>query len=257
MNIDLSGKTAVVTGGASNIGRSIAITLAEAGAEVVIFDRDGEQAARTASIHPDRMSHIAFDLMDETALARAVDELKARGKGIDLLVSNAGWVNTLPFLDKKPAEMEFELQLNLHVPIALTRLVLPLMVERKYGRIVYISSDAARGGQRGQAVYSAAKGGVLSFARTLSQEVGKYGITVNSITPAMIVPQSPDDIGAESMQNARDRPPEMMAKIVRAYPVGRVGKGSDIAHAVAFLCSDQAEFITGQTLAVNGGFLTV
>ena len=73
----------------------------------------------------------------------------------------------------------------------------------------------------------------------------------------MIVPQSPDDIGAESMQNARDRPPEMMAKIVRAYPVGRVGKGSDIAHAVAFLCSDQAEFITGQTLAVNGGFLTV
>lgn len=257
MIVDLSGKTAIVTGGASNIGRSISIALAEAGATVVIFDRDGDQAARTAGVRPDRMSYIALDLMDEGALERAVAEVASRGNGIDILVSNAGWVNTVAFAEKSPSEMEFELRLNLHVPISLTRLVLPAMIERKGGRIVYISSDAARGGQRGQAVYSAAKGGILGLTRTLAQELGGHGITVNAITPAMIVPQSADDIGAGSMQNARNRPPEMMAKIIRSYPVGRVGSGADIAYAVTFLCAGQASFITGQTLPVNGGFLTI
>src|SRR5690606_24403886 len=149
-----------------------------------------------------------------------------------------------------------ELRLNLTAPIHLTRFVLPAMLERKYGRIVNIASEAGRGGQRGQSVYSAAKGGMLGFTRTLAQETGRAGITVNAITPAMTVPQAADEVGSKSMQQVRERPPEMMAKILKFYPVGRVGKPSDIAHAVTFLCSDQAEFITGQTLPVNGGFLT-
>lgn len=256
MHIDLNGKSAIVTGGASNIGRAISLQLAASGANVVIFDRDGEQADQTCKIYPDRMSYTELDLLDDAAMEAAVAKV-AENNGIDILVSCAGWVNTTPFMEKEPGEMTLELELNLHAPIGLVRHILPSMVEKENGRIVFISSEAARGGERGQAVYSAAKAGLLGFMKTLSREVGRSGVTVNAVTPAMTVPSDTDEVGKQSMQQVRNRPPELMKKILRSYPVGRVGKGSDIASAVTFLCSDQAEFITGQTLPVNGGFLTI
>jgi 2-hydroxycyclohexanecarboxyl-CoA dehydrogenase len=159
-------------------------------------------------------------------------------------------------VSKDLAQMDFEIRLNLLAPLMLVRLLLPGMVERRYGRIVSVASEAGRVGQRQQVAYSAAKGGVLGMTRSLSHEVGRHGITVNAVSPAMTIPEAAGDIGQGSMQQQRNRPPELMAKIVKAYPMGRVGYPRDIAAAVTFLASDEAEWITGQTLAVNGGFVT-
>ena len=187
---------------------------------------------------------------------RALGERLAREERVDILVNNAGWVKSVNFDQKDFDELDFEIRLNLMAPLLLTRLLVPGMIERRYGRIVSVASEAGRTGQRTQVAYSAAKAGVLGMTRSLSHEVGRHGITVNAVTPAMTIPESADDIGVGSMQQQRNRPPEMMAKIVKAYPMGRVGHPPDIAAAVTFLASDQAGFITGQTLPVNGGFIT-
>lgn len=255
MKIDLQGRTAVVTGGASNIGRGISLALADAGAQVIIVDKDVEQAERTAQLRSGAMRVRGCDLSDPgnvTALARdlAADEC------VSILVNNAGWVRSESFARKDLAEMDFEIRLNLVAPLLLTRLLVPGMIERGYGRIVSVASEAGRVGQRQQVAYSAAKAGVLGMTRSLSHEVGRHGITVNAVTPAMTIPDSAEDIGQGSMQQSRDRPPEFMAKILKAYPVGRVGRPRDLAAAVTFLASDEAGFITGQTLPVNGGFVT-
>lgn len=255
MHIDLKGRHAIVTGGASNIGRGITLALVSAGANVIILDRDREQAERTAALHPGLIGVCQCDLSDAAAIHATMGDL-LRQQPIAILVNNAGWVHTENLATKDLAELDFEIRLNLVAPLLLTRLVLPGMIERRYGRIVSVASEAGRVGQRGQVAYSAAKGGVLGMTRSLAQEVGRNGITVNAVSPAMIVPDSAEDIGQDSMQQARNRPPELMAKIVKAYPVGRVGRPRDIGAAVAFLASDEAEFITGQTLAVNGGFST-
>lgn len=252
--IDLKGRTAVVTGGASNIGRGIVLRLAEQGAEVVILDRDLEQAEVTAKAVPDRISVVQADLTDVASLRDAA--ATAGGGRVDILVNNAGWVNTTPFVGKDPDEVALEIRLNLLGPLLLTQLLLPSMIESGWGRIVTIASEAGRVGQRGQVAYGAAKGGLLGMTRSLALEVGRSGITVNAIAPAMTVPQAPEEIGAGSMQQVRDRPPEVMAKILKFYPVGRVGRPADIAAAVAFLASEEASFITGQTLPVNGGYAT-
>ena len=255
MHIDLKQRTAVVTGGASNIGRGITLKLADAGAQVIIVDKDEAQAHATAQLRPGRIKVLGGDLSD-LAQVQSLAERLAREEQVSILVNNAGWVRREYFAAKDLAEMDFELRLNLIAPLLLVRLLLPGMIERRWGRIVSVASEAGRAGQRTQVAYSAAKGGILGMTRSLSHEVGRHGITVNAVSPAMTIPESADDIGAGSMQQQRDRPPEMMAKIIKAYPVGRVGHPRDLAAAVTFFASEEAEFITGQTLAVNGGFIT-
>ena len=255
MQIDLKQRTAVVTGGASNIGRGISLKLADAGAKVIIVDKDVEQAQATAELRSGRMRVAACDLSDIGQVQALAGRL-AKEEQVSILVNNAGWVHSEDFVSKDLAQMDFEIRLNLLAPLMLVRLLLPGMVERRYGRIVSIASEAGRVGQRQQVAYSAAKGGVLGMTRSLSHEVGRHGITVNAVSPAMTVPEGAGDIGQGSMQQQRNRPPELMAKIVKAYPMGRVGHPRDIAAAVTFLASDEAEWITGQTLAVNGGFVT-
>lgn len=255
MHIDLKQRTAVVTGGASNIGRGITLKLADAGAQVIIVDKDEAQAHATAQLRPGRIKVLSGDLSDLAQVQALADRL-ARDEQVSILVNNAGWVRSEYFATKDIAEMDFELRLNLVAPLLLVRLLLPGMIERRWGRIVSVASEAGRAGQRTQVAYSAAKGGILGMTRSLSHEVGRYGITVNAVSPAMTIPESADDIGQGSMQQQRDRPPEVMAKIVKAYPMGRVGHPRDLAAAVTFLASEEAEFITGQTLAVNGGFIT-
>jgi 2-hydroxycyclohexanecarboxyl-CoA dehydrogenase len=255
LQIDLKQRVAVVTGGASNIGRGITLKLADAGAQVLVVDKDVAQAEATAALRPGRIRTVACDLSD-IAQVQALGERLAREEPVSILVNNAGWVHSTEFALKELPEMDFELRLNLIAPLMLVRLLVPGMIERRYGRIVSVASEAGRAGQRQQVAYSAAKGGVLGMTRSLSHEVGRYGVTVNAVSPAMTIPESADDIGQGSMQQQRNRPPEFMAKIIKAYPVGRVGHPRDIAAAVTFLASDEAEFITGQTLAVNGGFIT-
>jgi 2-hydroxycyclohexanecarboxyl-CoA dehydrogenase len=256
MRISLEGRTAVVTGGASNIGRAIATHLAQADATVVIVDRDREQAERTAAMCGERTSVMTTDLSDLDQLDAAIAELREDFEAVDILVNNVGWVNTLPYLDKDVEELMLEVRLNLVGPMLLTKGLVPGMAAQGWGRVVSVASEAGRAGQRGQVAYAAAKGGVLGMTRALSHEVGRHGVTVNAVSPAMTVPRSEDEIGSGSMQQSRKRPPELMAKIIKSYPVGRVGTPEDIAAAVTFLCSEQAAFITGQTLPVNGGFVT-
>lgn len=255
MQIDLTGRTAVVTGGASNIGRGISLKLADAGARVLIVDKDVEQGEKTAALRPGKMDVLGCDLSDMAQVETLGNRLAAEDK-VDILVSNAGWVRSVNFVEKALAEMDFELRLNLHAPLLLVRLLVPGMAQRGWGRVVSVASEAGRAGQRTQVAYSAAKAGILGMTRSLSHEVGRHGVTVNAVSPAMTVPESADEIGAGSMQQQRNRPPEFMAKIIKAYPMGRVGHPRDIAAAVTFLASEEAGFITGQTLAVNGGFIT-
>jgi len=255
MQIDLGGRTAVVTGGASNIGRGISLQLADANARVLIVDKDAEQAERTAALRPGRIGVMKCDLSD-IGQVQALGERLASEEQVHVLVSNAGWVRSVNFAEKELPEMDFELRLNLISPLLLVRLVLPGMISRGAGRIVSVASEAGRVGQRTQVAYSAAKAGILGMTRSLAHEVGRHGITVNAVSPAMTVPESADEIGQGSMQQQRNRPPEMMAKIIKSYPMNRVGHPRDIASAVTFLASDQASFITGQTLPVNGGFIT-
>ncbi|SFU09284.1 SDR family NAD(P)-dependent oxidoreductase [Paraburkholderia aspalathi] len=255
MNIDLKQRTAVVTGGASNIGRGISLQLADSGAQVIIVDKDVEQAQLTAALRPGRIRVMGCDL-SEVGEVQALGQRLASEEQVAILVNNAGWVHSIEFAQKDLAQMDFEIRLNLLAPLVLTRLVLPGMLERHFGRIVSVASEAGRVGQRQQVAYSAAKGGVLGMTRSLAHEVGRYGVTVNAVSPAMTIPETADEIGQGSMQQSRNRPPEMMAKIIKSYPVGRVGHPRDIAGAVTFLVSDEAEFITGQTLPVNGGFVT-
>jgi 2-hydroxycyclohexanecarboxyl-CoA dehydrogenase len=249
-------RVALVTGGASNIGRGISLHLADLGAHVWILDRDEEQAKKTAALRDGQISTVAADLLDPESLRAAAAEVAGRNGGIDILVNNAGWVNTVNFADKDEHEAVLEIRLNLIGPLLLTKLVLPHMIAQGWGRIVSIASEAGRAGQRGQVAYGAAKGGILGMTRSLSHEVGRHGITVNAVSPAMTLPQSPHEIGAGSMQQSRHRPPEAMAKVLKFYPMGRVGRPDDIAAAVGFLTSEAADFITGQTLPVNGGFVT-
>jgi len=255
LNINLQGQTALVTGGASNIGRGITLQLAKSGANVIILDKDEAQARETAKQAPEAIRVIPCDLSDLDQVRSVAEQLSAQER-ISILVNNAGWVHSVDFAEKDPVQMDFEIRLNLISPLTLTRLLLPDMIERRYGRIVSVASEAGRAGQRKQVAYSAAKGGILGMTRSLSHEVGRHNITVNAVSPAMTIPENTGDIGQGSMQNARDRPAEFMAKIIKSYPVGRVGHPRDIAATVAFLASDQAEFITGQTIAVNGGFIT-
>jgi NAD(P)-dependent dehydrogenase (short-subunit alcohol dehydrogenase family) len=256
MIVDLQGRCAVVTGGASNIGCGITMELSASGARVILVDRDADQAKRVAECRPDLVTPWWADLADLAQLPELAAAIQAETGGVDILVNNAGWVRTVPFLDKDLTEAEFEVRLNLLSPLTLCHLFAPHMVEQGWGRIVSVASEAGRAGQRGQVAYGAAKGGILGLTRSLSHELGRDGVTVNAVSPAMVVPESADEIGAQSMQHDRDRPPEVMAKIVKHYPRGRVGRPRDIASVVAFLASDQADFITGQTIPVNGGFVT-
>ena len=172
-------------------------------------------------------------------------EVTERIGPIEVLVNNAGWDRIEPFVDSQPETWDRVLAINLRGPIAVTRAVLDSMIERRFGRIVSIASDAARAGSTGEAVYSGAKAGVMGFSRTVAREVAGFGINVNTVCPG---PTNTPLLQAEAEKN-----PKLIASLARAIPFGRPAEPAEIAAAVAFLASDDAAFITGQALSVSGG----
>jgi 2-hydroxycyclohexanecarboxyl-CoA dehydrogenase len=244
----LGGKVVLVTGAGRGMGKAIAERLAEEGARVAVTDVDEKSAVSTAAAL-DGAAGFRLDITDAAEVNRRIDEIVAALGPIDALVNNAGWDRLAPFLDTDEDLWERLIDINLRGPIRMTKAVLPQMVERQSGRIVNISSDAGRVGSTGEAVYSACKAGIIGFGKTVAREVARYGITVNAICPG------PTDTALlESVTEGNEK---VIDSLKRGIPMRRLGLPEDIAGAVAFMVSDEAGFITGQTLSVSGGLTMV
>ncbi len=260
--LGLEGKTVIVTGGGSNIGRGIVLAFAEQGANVVIAELDEAQGTGVAkeanALGKGKVDNIRTDVTDWDSVQAMVKQTLDKFGQVDILVNVVGWVRDDLFVRKPREEWEKEIARNFWSDINCTRAVLDHMIERKYGKIISIGSDAARVGQLREAVYSGCKGALISMTKSLARELGRYGINVNVICPGVVVPASRDITTAESMWTDDMMKvfgtPEALEKIAKGIPLGRLGTADDIANAVLFLASDRANFITGQTISVDGGY---
>jgi NAD(P)-dependent dehydrogenase (short-subunit alcohol dehydrogenase family) len=262
MDLGLKGKTAIVTGGASNIGRGISITLAAEGANVVIADLDEKQAGKTVNdIKAAGGKAIAFkvDITKYDDVEAMVKKVIDQYQKVDVLVNNAGWDAFAFFVDTAPDLWDKIIKINYVGMMNCCKAVLRPMINQKSGAIVSISSDSSRVGGPKEAVYSGCKGAINSLSKTLARENGRFGIRVNVVSPGA-TPPKPEDIGEMSMHYGVQGPastPEAQKVLIRMYPLGRVGTPQDIGNAVAFLASSAASFITGQILSVSGGYSVV
>lgn len=241
----LSDKVVFITGAGGGIGRAIARRLASEGAAVAVTDLNGATAKATAEEIGDRAIALPLDITQSLAIRAAVEETEARLGPIDVLVNNAGWDKIAPFVKTDEATWDKILAINLKGPIACARAVLDGMIERRAGKIISISSDAGRTGSSGEAVYSAAKAGIIGFSKTLAREMARHHINVNVVCPG------PTD--TPLLQGIAEENPKIVDALKRAIPFGRLGEPEDISGTVAFLASNDADFITGQTLSVSGG----
>jgi 2-hydroxycyclohexanecarboxyl-CoA dehydrogenase len=239
------GKVAVVTGAGRGIGRAIAEVLAAEGATAVATDVDGASAEETAAALGGDALGLATDVADRGAVDAVVASVHERHGRIDVLVNNAGWDKVGPFVDSDPADWDRIIAINLYGVLHTSRAVLPVMIAQGGGRVVNLASDAGRVGSSGEAVYSAAKGGVIAFTKTAARETARHGITVNCVCPG------PTDTAL--FASVVEENPGLRDALVKAIPLRRLAQPADLAHAVAFLASDEAGYITGQTLSVSGG----
>jgi len=258
MELNLAGKTVIVTGGASHIGRSITLAFAKEGSNVVIADIDeaqGQKVAKEANALGGKAMVIETDVADVDSVAAMVKKALEEFGKIDVLVNDAGWGRGRLFVEKPRSEWEKEVNINFWGVINCTRAVLDNMVERKYGKVISIGSDAGRMGEYREAVYAGCKGGVIAMYKTLARELGRHNINFNVVCPGLTVPEDAESLGDKSMWKGQTVfTPEAQEKAIKVYPLRRLGKPEDIANAVVFLASDAASFITGQTLSVSGGY---
>jgi 3-oxoacyl-[acyl-carrier protein] reductase len=243
----LDGRTALVTGASRGIGRSIARVLARAGADVAVTARNRgllEETAREVREEGRRALVISADLRGAAGCREVVETVQREWGRLDVLINNAGQGATGPVERITEEAWDEVLETNLKSQFLLAQAAAPLMRERGWGRIVNISSIAAQtGGVAGAASYAASKGGSLALTKSLARDLAGDGITVNAITPGQIE----TDMGRV--------PPERLPQILALIPLGRLGRPEDIAFAALFLCSEEAGYITGATLDVNGGIL--
>ena len=243
----LQGRNVLLTGGASGIGRATCLRLGEEGCTVGILDRDGAGAKATAeaiAAAGGRAHGFETDITDAGAVESAVAAFEAAAGPIGGLVNNAGWDLAAPFLETDAELWRKVVEINLMGPLHVTRAVLSRMAERGEGRIVSIASDAGRVGSSGESVYAACKGGIVAFSKSIAREVARQGITVNVVSPG----PSDTPLFADF-----DPTGKLAAALERAIPMRRLGQPEDYPGLVAFLLSDDAAFITGQTISVSGG----
>jgi 2-hydroxycyclohexanecarboxyl-CoA dehydrogenase len=261
MDLGLAGRTVIVTGGAANIGRAIALSFAREGANVVIADVDEPQALKVASEANaanagGRTIVVETDMVDPDVVKALIERAIAEFGQVHVLVNNVGWVVDRLFLEQDHEEWRKLIGINLWSVVNSMHAVLPHMVEQGYGHIVSIGSEAGRMGEYREAVYGACKAGVIGLSKALAREVGRYGITFNVVCPALTVPESEAEFGEQSMWKLGVQffGPEAREKAKQRYPLRRLGTAQDIANAVLFLASDAASYVTGQTLSVSGGY---
>ena len=246
----LDGRVALVTGAGSGIGRAIAARLAADGARVAVADVNAAGAAATVEAiraGGGVAEAVAMDVTDFAAVQAAAAGVRERLGPIAILVNNAGWDRVEPFADNDPALWERLIAINLKGPIHCTRAVLDDLIAADRGKIVNISSDAARVGSSGEAVYAACKGGVVSFSKTLARELARHQVSVNVVCPGPTQTALLDEI------TAGEQGEKVIAAMTRAIPFRRLAAPAEIAAAVAFFASSDADYVTGQVLSVSGG----
>jgi 2-hydroxycyclohexanecarboxyl-CoA dehydrogenase len=244
----LSGRRALLTGGASGIGRATAIRLAAEGCQVGILDIDEAGAAQTAARCAGRAWTSRADITNRAQVEAAVARFEDEVGPIDLLANIAGWDVIRNFLDTDTGLWDRIIGINLYGPLHLHHVVLPGMARRGFGRVVNVASDAGRVGSSGEAVYSACKGGIIAFTKTMARELARQGVTLNVLCPGPTDTPLFDSIKAASADGAR-----IAEALARAVPLRRIGTPEDYPGVIAFLLSDDAAYITGQTLSVSGG----
>lgn len=245
----LKGKRVIVTGGGSGIGRAVCSRFAEEGAEVAVFDLNEEGGRKTVSSIKDaggKAYAYTVDITDRKAVDAAVADFEA-SRPINVLVNNAGWDVIKPFLDTDRALWDKVIDINLYGPLNMHHAVLPGMVKNRSGRVVNIASDAGRVGSSGEAVYSACKGGIISFTKTLARELARHGIQLNAVAPG------PTDTPLFAQVAQGETGAKIAEGLKRAIPMKRLAQPSDFPGIICFLASEDAGFITGQVISVSGG----
>jgi 2-hydroxycyclohexanecarboxyl-CoA dehydrogenase len=246
-----SARTALVTGGGRGIGRAIAAGLASDGFAVVIADLRLQESQQTASAIVEcggQAIAVEADVADSDSVAAAVQTAQAHFPRIDVLVNNAGWDDLKPFLETDEALWDRVIEINFKGPLRFTKLLLPGMVERGWGRIINIGSDAGRVGSSLEAVYSGAKGGIIAFTKTIAREAARTGVTANVVCPG----PTNTPFMQETMA-AQDNADSVLGSMVKSVPMRRLATPEEVAAAVRFFATDQAGYVTGQTLSVSGG----
>ena len=248
----VAGKVAIVTGAASGLGRGIALALAAEGARVAVVDLNDAGAKETVEAIAKAGGEAGAwraDISDKARIDAVVAEVAARWGGVHVLVNNAGLDKVGPFIKSPESDWDLILRVNLKGPIVCTRAVLDVMIRQGGGKIVNIASDAGRVGSTGEAVYSAAKGGIIAFTKTIAREMARHRINVNCVCPG------PSDTPLFAEVAAGN--PKLAESLKRVIPFGRLGTAEDLAPAVVFFASDESAFVTGQTLSVSGGLTMV
>jgi 2-hydroxycyclohexanecarboxyl-CoA dehydrogenase len=241
----LDGRTALITGGASGIGRATVMEFARCGATVICADIDakkGAELAKEAGAAKLTVDYAAVDLADSASIRRCVADVLTRHPRIDILVNAAGWGEMQAFIENKPDYIDRLVAINLGGPVHLTQALLPTMIAAGKGKIVSVASDAGRVGSTGETVYAAAKGGVIAFTKSLAREVARYSINVNCVCP-----------GPTDTPMLQTRPEKVREAFIRATPFRRFAKPQEIADAILFFASSRSDYITGQILSVSGG----
>jgi 3-oxoacyl-[acyl-carrier protein] reductase len=243
---DLAGKIAIVTGGSRGIGRAISVALAQAGAHVVVNYRSNEEAAKETLRRIEEAGGkgeiLGFDVADPESVDAAVKDAAKRHGHIDILVNNAGISVDQLLLRVSAKDLEMTWATNVNGAVYCAKAAIRPMMRNKWGRIISLSSVVAESGNAGQVAYSASKAALLGMTRTLAREYASRGITVNAVAPGFIE----TDMTADLPDTARQ-------SIVDQTPIGRIGRPEEVAAAVVFLASEEASYITGQVVRVNGG----
>jgi 2-hydroxycyclohexanecarboxyl-CoA dehydrogenase len=242
----VSTRVALVTGGARGIGRAIALELAAAGCAVAVGDLLVDEAEGVAAEIGRNAIAVPLDITDGAAVAAAVASIGERLGPVDIAVNNAGWDELRPFLETDEPFWDRVIDINYKGCLRVTKAVLPGMTERSWGRLVNIASDAGRVGSSLESVYAGAKGGVIAFTKTVAREVARSGVTANCVCPGPTRTPLLEGMAGEGGDRFVDA-------LTRAVPMRRLGEPEDIAAAVAFLASERAGYVTGQTLSVSGG----
>jgi 2-hydroxycyclohexanecarboxyl-CoA dehydrogenase len=239
----LDDRIAIVTGAGQGIGRGIALKLAAEGATVVVTDINEATAKDTAA----EIGGVGIrtDVTSRESVEGLVEQVMRQFGRIDVLVNNAGWDKSGPFLDSDPADWDRVIAINLYGVLHTSKAVLPIMAAQGAGSVVNLASDAGRVGSSGEAVYSAAKGGVIAFTKATAREMARHQVNANCVCPG------PTDTALFASMGGDN--PKLREALTKAIPFRRLAQPEDVANVVAFLASDEAAYVTGQTVSVSGG----